>query len=347
MGFTAFAGVLRRASAVALIAAFAATAHAGVTADVVQITTDSSDQFNPAIFGDTIAYEHVSGGTNYGIYTYSIVGGSATSITGGNANFHPAVSGSAVVWEKAISGDTHIFSSPLFTSGTGQQTFAVGDDQNPAISGTKVLYTHIAPGETSLQQLELTTGVITEVAAVGFYPDIEGSRAVWQGSSGGGTIYFDDLSEATTAQALTLTGISQASRARISGDYVVFQGIFGAETDTEIFAYDLTDDSIIRITDNTANDVSPDIDREGVVWRTTLEDIRFHFLPTSETIVLQTGTGLGDPRIENFRAVWTGQGGEGLSTSDREVWLATVTIPEPATLAALALAALAVRRRQR
>jgi beta propeller repeat protein len=279
----------------------------------VQVTTNTSLQFHPAVHGTRIVYADGRNG-NYDVYTFDLSTGVETRLTTGTATQqHPAVSDSFVVYGDWSTPTVEIRAVDLLTGADFQITPSdgKGSESVPSLSGHRVVYGSNRADNHDIFLYDLRTRqevpLRTELKASSTDADIGGDLVVWAENWGGGDdpdIMLHDLNSGATTQIPS--GPAWQGRPATDGAKVVYED--NRNGNTEIYLYDPATQTERRITSNAADQRNPDISGNLVVW----EDYRHG---NAEIYALDLATGVEhritsnwanqvQPSVSGNRIVW-------------------------------------------
>ena len=231
-------------------------------AKITQITSDSYTDIQPKISGSNIVWNSVRDG-NWEIFLYD--GKTTIRLTNNDyADWRPRVSCSTVVWQCYDGNDWEIFIYDIDTATTTQITDNSYWDQNPQISGSNIVWEGYDVND-NVVELFLYDGTkviqLTDNDTINGGAQISGTNVVWQSTD----IYDHAV---FFYNGITTTQLTDYSRdvyefLAVSDLYVVWSRL-GSGDESEIFLYD--GNNTIQLTDNSYNDVVPQISGSTVVW---------------------------------------------------------------------------------
>jgi len=298
-----------RLAGLILASIIATTAHG----QGIRVTTDSADQFEPAVSGDRIVWTDRRSGT-YDIYAYDIAAATERPIcTAYRGQVHPDIDGDLIVWADDRGGSGwsvryDLFMYDLSTDDETRVVFASGRQFNPAIHGTWIAWTDDSDDATHMMDVTDPTSETVWAAGWPNPPDIWGTRAVCleKGDNFVPNVYLYDLATATEQVITNTEGFKQ--NVRICGDRVVWDERRNGNWD--IFMYDLATETEIRLTNDPADQIAPAISEAAVVWVDKRDDpdgdIYLYDLSLGTTLPLVTEPhAQSEPDIDGNRVVWT------------------------------------------
>jgi len=325
------AGLISIALVLFLIACTASTVTAENVSPVItetQITTNTSDQYYPAIYGDRIVWQDDRNGRfNSDIYMYDLSTKKETQITTSGSAEDPAIYGDRIVWQDDRSGygEYDIYMYDLSTSAetriTSNGTAGYG---SPEIYGDKIVWQDSCNGKYDIYMYDLSTQKETQITTSGsaFGPDIYGDKIVWEDSRGSNSeshvvnIYMYDLS---TKREIRISNSNSAGMCAIYGDRVVWK------SDDKVYMYNLSTKKETQITDKPA--VWPEIYGDRIVYsdsRNGNEDIYMYNISTSKEIqVTSNKSEQHYPVIYDDKIVW-----QDPRNGNYDIYMATLTWDE-------------------
>jgi beta propeller repeat protein len=275
--------------------------------DVIQLTQNSYNDFNPLVSGDNVAWMGDPDYIDAEIYFYD--GKSTVQLT--NNNFYDYISdisGDSVVWGEFEGNDSEIY---LF-DGTSTTQLTNNDfyDYVPQISGKNVVWSGYDGNDNEIYLFDGTsTTQLTDSNFDEITPQIDGDRVVWSGYDGNDNeIYLYD------GELIQLTDNNTEDYSpQISGKNVVWTGY--DVNDSEIYLFDGT--STTQLTDSNFYEGNPQIDGDRVVWSGYDGNDSEIYLYDGELIQLTDNNFSDDsPQISGNNVVWTRYDG-----NDNEIYL--------------------------
>ncbi len=161
-----------------------------------------SNQLNPAISGNVVAWEDTRDG-NREIYAKDLATGTVKRLTNtpSEGERDPAVSGTRVVYVRVGSTDCQIWMTDFATEATTQITSVAGCDRLPDISGNTVVYQGLRGGDQDIFVYDLTTATETRLSLPGTQrnPNVSGDWVAYEdvGSTGASDIKLYHVPTAT------------------------------------------------------------------------------------------------------------------------------------------------------
>ena len=317
----------------------------------VNLTANGVADENPETDGVHIVWQQGSaGGRN--IAVYDLLTGTATILASPGDETFPLVSGTTLAWIRMVDADGEVFVDPgpignqltgnplvesEFTIDGENLVWVQGDDLHQTL-GTDDDSHDIAVWNGALQGLYILTGPTTD----DIHPSIAGDTIVWQaGPDGSGDIWYGD----TLGTSNLLFDGTDERNPQTDGTRVIWQHFDGLDFD--LYLVDLASpNSAIPFTNDTLDDVTPQIDGDNAVWekKVTPGDSEIWFSwhgGAPEPLLKSRANGRDDvaPRLDGDHFVYESCLNLGLPDELCDV----VIVPEPrATLGvAAALAALA------
>jgi len=250
-----------------------------------QITTNTSSQMYPEIYGERIVWQDDSDGKS-DIYMYDISTEKETRITTSGSAYNPAIYGNLIVYEK------HEMPNP---------------DEPWNISSDIYMY-----DISTQQEAQITT------SGWAFNPNIYGNRIVWDGRG----IYLYDIStKNVTTIAEDWWDVDEFasfglvnSYPVIYGNWIVWFGHEYVDIDNNycIYLYDLSTQQTTEIACNMNEGFSlPDIYNDEIVYSTVGyesgmagEYVYMYTISTQKETKITTSGSASDPAIYENRIVW-------------------------------------------
>jgi TolB protein len=192
-----------------------------------QITTNESNQSEPAIYEDRIVWTDDRNG-NYDIYMYNISTSTETQITTNESNqSEPAIYEDRIVWtdDRNENSDAYTVDVYMYNLSTSTET-RIADDEGfleygPDIFGDKIVYMSEGAGDL-VWVYDLSTAERTFIAYDAWSPAIYGDRIVWAFGMVFPDIYMYDLSSSSEIQITSDEAVNQMVPA-IYGDRIVWE----------------------------------------------------------------------------------------------------------------------------
>jgi beta propeller repeat protein len=235
----------------------------------IRITDNSGNQINPKIYGDTIVYQDDRNG-NWDINSYNLTSKVETQITNNTATQeNPAISGTTIVWQDNRNGHWGIYMYNL-TTHTEQCLPLSYSTHNPAISENLLVYIkdmeaigvngeptnyiewfNFSSWQERSSNLDAGDLYSGELMA---WPSIEGINIAWQKWF---SVYvFNGYTGTRWSSGYGGT------HPDIGGEGQYMYVVYEYTTTTrppEIYMYELASGSVNRVTNNTADQISPAI----------------------------------------------------------------------------------------
>jgi beta propeller repeat protein len=280
---------------VAMVFAVAVNVIAQPIGVETQITTDTTDQNIPAIYGDRIVWHDYRNG-NADIYMYDLSMSTESQITTDTAyQGYSAFYGDKIVWQDDRNGwnNYDIYMYDISTSTETQITTNTAWQEYPAINGDRIVWQDSRNGNKDIYMYDLSTSTETQITTVSsseFYPAIYSDKIVWADwRNGNADIYMYDLSTSTESQITTNT--AWQNHPAIYDDKIVWGD--GRNGNHDIYMYDLSTSTESQITTNTEVQMIPAIYGDNIVWHDSRNgnyDIYMYDLSTSTESQLTTNT---------------------------------------------------------
>ena len=302
------------------------------------ICTAEGSQANPRISGNHVVWEDKRGTTD-DIYGYNLITGEEFPIAAGAVHErHVAIDNDIVVWTEATGvADQDIYGKNLITGEVFAVSTAAGDQSRAVIGGDLVVW-HDDRGTPSGLYGKYLSGGDEFLISDGPTQDhaTDGDLVVWAThlDAGVNAIYGKYLS--TNEEIVIIEQTGNQDQPALSDDIVVWHNV------NDVYGKNLNTDEIFPISTHPAQQYVPEISGNYVVWaddRNGYDDVYGYDLTTGHEFpicVSEISSWMAD--IDGNLVVWAeGEGGGG----NYNIYGAY--IPEPCTLALLALGGLAVQ----
>ena len=314
---------------IAVLAVVLACSHGAKAGfPVFSITPADPDAGQPAISGNIVVWQTVGPG-GLDIYGCDLSTGATFPVcTHTGWQMYPAISGNIVVWrdgrnEASALGD--IYGYDLSTGTEFPVCTHATEQLNPAISGDIVVWEDFSRGD--VWGRDLSGGnpfpIATDLGGP-LRPAVSGNIVVWRR----GGIFGHDLSTGSQFTICDQGGEYPA----ISGDIVVW--LDTREAHQALYGHNLSTGAEFRIGTHYAYSEVPDVSGDIAVWRAPIHQIWGCDLSTGTEFLICEGNWVESPAISGNIVVWQNDGIYG------------AIIPEPATLALLAVGGLLLIRRR-
>jgi beta propeller repeat protein len=266
---------------------------------LITVNTTESDQFNPAISGDRIAWEDAVDGS---IHLYDIATGIETRVApSGSWQTHPALGGSLLAWEETNDlGTLNITYRDLLAGSLGNLTT---DGFSPVIDGQRILWIE-GSSTTTLALWDEGTGATATLVTIDDppleHPALRGNRIAWVNGSET-IIATKDL--VTGDELLVTPGTDQVLHPVLSEDRVLWQDFRNVNWD--LYLFNLTSGLETQITTGPADDTSPAAEGGRIVWVSGAEVYLLDLAGTDPPAAISSGGLMNDvPGISADRVVW-------------------------------------------
>jgi beta propeller repeat protein len=245
------------------------------TSKETQITTNASDQYSPAIYGDRIVWVDYRDANeenwNPSIYMYNISTSKETRITtNGAIPYSPAIYGDKIVWMDYRTGYySDIYMYDLSTNKEIQITTS-SSAYSPAIYSNKIVWEDWRNGYADIYMYDISTSKETQITTNSSdqnAPAIYGNRIVWvdyrniNEDNWNPDIYMYEIS--TKKETRITTNPSASYSPKIYGDRIVWYDDRNGNWD--IYLYDLATGQELHTTNN-LDQYSPNIYKDKIVW---------------------------------------------------------------------------------
>jgi beta propeller repeat protein/parallel beta-helix repeat protein len=285
-----------------------------------QITTNESDETQPAIYGDKIVWQSNHNGT-YTLHLYNISTSSETPIvSSNNSEFYPVIYNDRVVWWEY----RHIY---LYNLSTSTKTLISNQfGANPAIYGDKIVWQGECNGECiHLYDISSSKQVrITNNKSASYLPAVYGNRIVWESrrsANGSSNIFMYDLS--TKKETQIITDESYQKSPAIYGDRIVWEGYRNGNQDIYMYYLSTHKETQITTSGHAYNsDIYGDriVYQDGRRWRYDKTDIYMFDLSTHKETQITTSGSASSPAIYGDKIVW-----EDRRNGDAEIYMCTIS----------------------
>lgn len=275
---------------------------------VAQITTNTKDQMDPAVYGNYVVWEDDRNG-NWDIYGLNLVTLEEIQITTHVSNqYDPALHNDTVVWMDERNGNNDIYGFNLSALEEFQITTDASSQINPAIYSDTVVWQDYRNGNwdvygfnlSTLEEFQITTSESNQVN-----PVIYSDTVVWQDyRNGNWDIYGFNLGAQEEFQITTNT--KDQINAAIYSDTIVWQDDRNGNDD--IYTYSLLTGQELQITTNVSNQMNAAVYNNTLVWeddRNGNYNIYQYNLLTSEEIHIDPTPVLQrNPAVHEDMIVW-------------------------------------------
>ncbi|HWQ50087.1 MAG TPA: PKD domain-containing protein [Methanosarcina sp.] len=293
-----------------------------------RITTNKSEQSDPIIYGNKIAWTDYSNG-NADIYVYDLSTKKELHNTNVSEQLNPDIYGNRLVWSDYYNEVQDIHLQDLSTSKEIQIPIDAEGSWDPAIYGDKIVCVgyrgepyegyDIYIYDISTKKGKRITTDSSDVSS----PVIYGDRIVWMGGFAGMTdIYMYNLS---TSQETRITNSGFAGSPAIYGNRILWDDWRNENTD--IYMYDLSTKKETQITTNASNQYSSAIYGDRIVWednRNGNADIYVYDLATGQECHTTDKSDQYDPEIYGDRIVWTD-----MRNGNADIYMGTLSAGSP------------------
>ncbi|AKB27121.1 cell surface protein [Methanosarcina siciliae T4/M] len=173
-----------------------------LTIKETQLTTNSSDEAYPSIYGDRVVWQDLRNGKNWDIYMYDLSTSRETQITTDPAaQYFPAIYGDRIIWTDARNGKADIYMYDLSTSTESQITTSGSVESGSALYGDRIVWIDYREGWENLDiylydfssstETQITTNESNQWGEL----DIWGNMIVWRDQrNGNNDIYMCTVS---------------------------------------------------------------------------------------------------------------------------------------------------------
>jgi beta propeller repeat protein len=275
---------------------------------VVQITTDTRNQKDPAIHQNVIVWEDDRNG-NWDIYGLNYVTGTKFPITTNISNqYDPAIYNDIIIWMDERNNNYDIYGYNLSTSQEFQITTHTSNQSEPCIYQDIVVWQDYRNNNYDIYSYNLATKEefqITSNASNQTNPCIYQDVVVWQDyRNGNWDIYGYSLSTSVEFQITTDT--RNQTNPEIYGEYIIWEDDRNGTSDLYGFNRSLSQE--IQITARSNNQTNPSIFKDIIVWEEEKNgdfNIYTYNLATKEEFPLDLTPGQQrNPAIYNDIIIW-------------------------------------------
>jgi beta propeller repeat protein len=284
-----------------------------------QITTNTSNQLNPDIYGERIVWQDDRNGSydayiydpNWDIYIYDLSSSIETQITTNESNQSgPVIYGDRIVWTDDRNGNYDVYMYDLSSSTETQITISESNQSDPAIYEDRIVWADDRNGNTDIYMYDLSSSTETQITTNESNqsdPAIYGDRIIWTDDRNGiadiytPDVYMYNLSTFTETQIAGSEGFFEYGPA-IYGDRIVYMSEGAGDL---VWMYDLSTSELTFIAYDAWN---PVIYGERIVWMYGMgsSDIYMYDLSTSREIQITSDESVHQsaPAIYGDRIVW-------------------------------------------
>jgi len=275
----------------------------------VFVTTDPSDQYDPAIYDNFVVWTDTRNG-NKDIYGYNLSGGVEFQITTDeNDQSEPAIHGDIVVWTDTRNGNKDIYGYNLSEEKEFQITTDENDQSDPALYNGIIVWTDYRNGNKDIYGYNLLTEKEFQITTdendqqnPAIYRDI----IVWTDyRNGNEDIYGYNLLTEREFQITMNTSVQ--TNPAICGNIVVWTDTRNGNKD--IHGYNLSGGVEFQMTTDENDQQNPAIHGDTIVWKDNRNgnwDIYGHKLSTEEEFQITTDENdQSEPAIYGNLVVWT------------------------------------------
>ncbi|AKB53466.1 PKD domain-containing protein [Methanosarcina barkeri] len=274
-------------------AASAATAESGSpTVTETQITTNTSYQWDPAIYGNRIVWTDKRNGS-CNIYMYDLSTKKETQISNYESGYE--------------------------------------DTGNSAVYGDKIVWTHGYEEYWQIYMYDLSTSRETQITTNGraYNPAIYGNKIVWLDDRDNDYKYDIYMYDLYTKKETQITSSGPADNPAIYGNRIVYAD--DREGNYDIYMYDISTKKETQITSSPDNQVSPAIYGNRILWKDDggeddggeYHGIYMCDLSTNQKFKI-TSYGWDDPAIYGNRVVYTDN-----RNGNYDIYMSTISSEEP------------------
>lgn len=313
-----------------LLLPLSAGAQATFSGYETRVTTNTGDQYDPAISGNLVVFTDYRAADTDVWYHDLATGVERPVSTAPGYQELTDVSGGLIVYTDYSTSDVFVFDT---ADGTSRNLSASSGSNSidPAVSQGLVAWTDDRDGNSEIYARNLASGEerrVTTSPEADEKPAVGGKVIAWQRCSAAGScdIWSYDWATGTTTQ-VTATADGDERHPDVSGSALVYQGMRGGEQD--VYRYDLAARAEARL-DLAGAQVNPNVSGDFVAFEDLSEGIyhiKLWHLPTGTVFQVTRGTSgqyLND--IDGNRVVYTDDRAGQL---DIYLYTFTATFPPP------------------
>ena len=249
------------------------------TSTETRVTTDESNQVEPAIYEDRIVWaDNRNGGGrdeygkpdgNWDIYMYDLSTSTETQITSSNSTqWKPSIYGNRIVWEDKRNGNSDVYMYDLSTSTETRITTGESNQNDPAISGNRIVWSDDRNEGLDIYMYDLSTSTetrITSDSGASKKPDIYNDLIVYEDEDITGLYVINMYSLSTSTETLIASG--RTADPEIQGNRIVWMdGRNYEDSNTEIYMYDPSTSTETQVTTDNSLQGKPAIYGDRIVW---------------------------------------------------------------------------------
>ena len=249
------------------------------TSTETRITTEESNQVEPAIYEDRIVWtDNRNGGGrneygqpdgNWDIYMYDLSTSIETQITSNNSTqWKPVIYGDRIVWQDKRNGNSDVYMYDLSTSTETRITPSDSNQNDPAIYGNRIVWSDDRNEDLDIFMYELSTSTetrITSDSGASKKPDIYNDLIVYEDEDNTGLYVINMYSLSTSTETLIASG--RTADPDIQGNRIVWMdGRNYEDSNTEIYMYDLSTSTETQVTTDNSLQGKPSIYGDRIVW---------------------------------------------------------------------------------
>lgn len=266
-GLTWMRGAMVLGLSTALLLCAVALAGASGTWVIQAVTDNTTQEFEPQMSGDRVAWVGPSG-WNLEVFTWKAGDTEPTRVTETAAHENSVqVSGDRLVWCGRDGTDSDIYTWQVGDPSPTRVTDNTIDDYGPQVSGDRIVW--CAWDGTDLEVYAWRAGdaaptQITDNSTHDSYQQIFGDRIVWSGYDSTGDSEIFTWVAGDTSPTQVTDNSTQDTSPQVFGDRIAWSGFDGA--DYEIYVWTAGDSAPTRITDSPENDYDPQVSDDRVAW---------------------------------------------------------------------------------
>jgi beta propeller repeat protein len=314
--------------------------------------SNSIDSYNPAIYGDWIAWDNRRAFSPAEIYLYNILSGEELILTPGHTmtSEYPAICEDRLVWNdwrQDITGEKVICGIYMYNISSEEDVLLIEtySFSAPVIYDNIIVWQDERNWNSDIYMYDISTEEerqITTHPSNQTNPSIHDNIIVWQddrnyngtNTSGMWDIYLYDISAAEERQITT--EVADQMNPAIHGDKIVWQDYRNGNWD--IYMYDISTEEETQITTDESDQREPAIYGSKIVWVDGYREIYMYDMSTGKELQITDWADhssitesewRGQPAIYENRIVWS-DGRHGMDHCDIYMFTLAEQVPDEA-----------------
>ncbi|AFV23761.1 cell surface protein [Methanolobus psychrophilus R15] len=305
--------------------------------------SNSIDSYNPAIYGDWIAWDNRRAFSPAEIYLYNISSGEELLLTPIHTmtSEYPAIYKDRLVWNdwrQDTTGENMFSGIYMYNISSGENKLLIEtySFSAPVIYNDVIVWQDERYENPVIYMYDISTGEeqqITTHNSDQANPVIHDDAIVWQDNrSGSWDIYMYAIS--TGEERQITREVSDQTNPAIYGDKIVWQDY--REGNWDIYMYDLSSEKEIRLTTSESDQIDPAICGDRIVWVDGYLEILMYDMSTGKELQITDwedhssiteAEWRGQPAIYENRVVWS-DGRNGMDHHDIYMFTLEEQVPE-------------------